>query len=195
MKTKFLIFLVTLFSIYSCSQSKTENSDDYIRKSLTAFVENIKEKKINSAVEFIYPRYFEVVQKEQMTQILNLTYNNPSIITEIQRFEIDKIEKPEKIKSEYYSIADYSFKMKLKINWNSIPNSGQAKSQIKEGLIKKYGNDNVQYFSDEDYYFINAKMKACAISSNEKDWTFLIVEPQYKPQLKSILPQKILNKF
>jgi len=195
MKTKFLILVISLFSIYSCSQNKTENTEYNIKKSLTAFIENMKEKKINSAVEFIYPRYFEVVSKEQMTQILNSTYNNPSILTEIQKFDIDKIEKPEKINSEYYSITDYSFIMKLKIDWNSFPNSEQIKSQIKDGLSKKFGSENIKYFSDEDYYIVNAKMKSCAISSNQKDWTFLILEPQYKPELESILPEKILEKF
>ena len=195
MKNKILILIISLFSVYSCSQTKSENFENDIKNSLTSFIINMKEKKINSAVEHIYPKYFEVISKEQMAQILNYTYNNPAIITEIQNYNIDKVEKPEKIESEYYSIVNYSFKMKLKIDWAKFSNSEQVKSQMQNSLFKKFGENNVEYSSNEDYYIIYAKMKSCAISSNQKDWKFIVLEPQYKSQLKNILPERILNKF
>lgn len=64
-----------------------------------------------------------------------------------------------------------------------------------DGLYKKFGKENVSYNSKGDYYLINSKMKACAISSNGKDWKFLILEESYKNKLNNILPKKILHKF
>jgi len=150
---------------------------------------------MDKAVEHIYPKYFKVVPKEQMKQILNFTYNNPAIKTTILDFKVLDIEKPEKINNEFFSFTNYGFKMNLKIDWTFFPNSQQIKTQMSDGLYKKFGKENVTYFSKDDYYIINAKMKACAVSSNGNDWKFVIIEKNYKPELAKILPERILNKF
>ena len=85
--------------------------------------------------------------------------------------------------------------MNFKMDWNSIPNGLNMKKAIIDGLYKKFGKENVSYNSKGDYYLINSKMKACAISSNGKDWKFLILEESYKNKLNNILPKKILDKF
>jgi hypothetical protein len=38
-------------------------------------------------------------------------------------------------------------------------------------------------------------MKTCAISKDKKYWKFVILEKEYKAQLKKVLPQKILDKI
>ena len=110
-------------------------------------------------------------------------------------FKATSIEKPEKINNEWFSIVNYSSKMNLKVDWNSIPNGQTMKKQINDGLYKKFGKANVTYISKGDYYLINSKMKACAISGNSKDWKFLILEESYKKNLNNILPKKIIDKF
>ncbi|UZT98141.1 hypothetical protein ODZ84_00800 [Chryseobacterium fluminis] len=68
------------------------------------------------------------------------------------------------------------------------------KKKIRNALISKYGQNNVKYIA-KNSYFVMANMKACAVSKDRKYWKFMILEKQYKPQLKNVLPQKILNKF
>ncbi|KFC22911.1 hypothetical protein [Chryseobacterium sp. FH1] len=192
MRKKLMIFLFSLLYTFAFSQNNYENT---IKKDLNSFVQNMKSKDMGKAVEYIYPKYFTVVPKEQMKQILNFTYNNPAFKTTILDFKIIDIDKPEKINSELFSFANYGFKMNLKIDWTSFPNSQQLKTQISDGLYKKFGKENVTYFSKEDYYVINAKMKACAVSHDGINWKFVIIEKDYKPQLVKVLPKKILDKF
>ncbi|MDQ0594483.1 hypothetical protein QFZ37_002852 [Chryseobacterium ginsenosidimutans] len=73
MKTKSLLFLFVLLSFVSFAQTKTNPDDAAIKKSLTYFVNSIKTKQIDHAVSCIYPKFFTIVSKEQMTQILNMT--------------------------------------------------------------------------------------------------------------------------
>ena len=195
MKTKILIILTFFFSIFSYSQQKQISYEDNIRKSLNSFIDNMKSKNINNAVEYIYPKYFKVVSKDQMKQILNITYNNPALNLKIIDFKITNVEKPEKISSELFSITHYSVKMNLKIDWQSIPNGQKMKTQINDGLYKKFGRDNVTYISNGDYYIINSKRRACGVSNNGKEWKFLIIEENYKPQLINVLPKKIIDKI
>lgn len=195
MKTKLFILIISFFSVLSCDKKLDVGYEQEIKKTLTAFIENIKSKKIEEAALYIYPKYLDQITREHMIYALNVSYNNPALAVDVKDFKIDKIDKPEKINDEYFSMVDYSFRMKFKADWNLIPNPEILKQKIGMGLEIKYGKENVQYFSKEDYYLINAKMKACAISKDGKDWKFLIVDGNDKLELMNILPEKILQKF
>ncbi|KUJ52882.1 hypothetical protein [Chryseobacterium sp. JAH] len=190
-KTRFFALLFILLSFISFAQTKVNTDDQAIRKSLVYFVNSIKYKKIDQAVECIYPKYFTIISKEQMTQLLNMTYNNPLLKVDVQDMKFGNIEKPELIDGEYYSIVNYF--PKLKCNVSAM--NENMKTKIGEAMISKYGKQNVKYLQNEGSYIINANMRACAISKDKKSWKFLILEKQYKPQLVKILPKKILNKI
>lgn len=191
MRTKSLLFLFVLLSCLSFAQAKAHPDEPAIRKSLTYFVNSIKARQIDRAVSCIYPKFFTVVPKDQMTQLLNMTYNNPFMKVEVQNLQVASVEKPELISGEYFSIASYF--LKLKCNVSSM--NDDMKKKISTVLIGKYGKNNVKYLTNEDTYLINAHMKACAVSKDRKYWKFVILEKEYKSQLVKVLPKKILDKF
>lgn len=191
MKTKSLLFLFALLSFISFAQTKTNTDDLAIKKNLTYFVNTIKTKKIDQSVNCIYPKFFTIVPKEQMTQILNLTYNNPFMKIDVQDLQFGDIEKPELISGEYFSIANYYLKMKC--NVNSL--NDEMKKQMNAALVSKYGKNNVKYLANEGSYLINANMKACAVSKDRKYWKFVILEKEFKTELTKILPKKVLDKI
>jgi len=191
MKTKSLVFLFVLLSLMTFSQTKTNPDDAAIKKSLTYFVNSIQSKQIDQAVSCIYPKYFNIVSKEQMMQILNMTYNNPFMKIELQDLKFGNIEKPELITGEYFSMTHYF--LKLKCNVSSL--NDDMKKKMNSALTAKYGANNVKYLGNEGSYLINATMKACAVSKDKKAWKFVILEKQYKKELVTILPKKILDKF
>jgi hypothetical protein len=191
MKTKSLLFLFVLLSFVTFAQTKANPDDAAIKKSLTYFVNSIKSKQIDQAVSCIYPKFFTIVSKEQMTQILNMTYNNPFMKIEVQNLQFGNIEKPELINGEYFSITNYF--LKLKCNVSSL--NDDMKKKMSSALTAKYGANNVKYLANEGSYLINANMKACAVSKDKKSWKFVILEKEYKPQLVKVLPKKVLDKF
>lgn len=195
MRIKLMVLVISLFSVLSFSQTKEIDYESGIKKEFTTFFESIKDKNIENAVNFIYPKYLNLIGREQMIKMLTLSYNNPAFIIDIQNFKMDNIEAPELIEGEYFSITNYSFKMQFKVDWKVIHNPELVKEKINGALVSKYGKENVVNFNNGDYYMIDAHMKACAVSKDEKKWKFLILEENYKPVLKGILPQKILDKF
>lgn len=191
MKTKSLLFLFIMLSLMAFSQTKANPDDAAIRKSLTYFVNSIQSKQIDQAVSGIYPKFFTIVSKDQMTQILNMTYNNPFMKIEVQDLKFGNIEKPELITGEYFSITHYF--LKLKCNVSSL--NDDMKKKMNGALTAKYGANNVKYLASESSYLINSAMKACAVSKDKKTWKFVILEKEYKKELVKILPRKILDKF
>jgi hypothetical protein len=191
MKTKSLLFLFVLLSFISFAQTKVNPDDAAIKKSLTYFINTIKAKKIDQSVNCIYPKFFTIVSKDQMTQILNMTYNNPFMKIDVQNLQFGNIERPELISGEYFSITNYSFK--LKCNVSSL--NDDMKKKINSALVNKYGKNNVKYSANEGTYLINANMRACAVSKDRKYWKFVIVEKEYKSQLVKVLPKKVLDKI
>ena len=191
MKTKSLLFLFVLLSMMTFSQTKSNPDDAVIKKSLTYFVNSIQSKQIDQAVSCIYPKFFTIISKEQMTQILNMTYNNPFMKIEVQDFKFGNIEKPELITGEYFSITRYF--LKLKCNVSSL--NDDMKKKMSSALTTKYGANNVKYLANESSYLINATMKACAVSKDRKTWKFVVLEKEYKKELVKILPKKVLDKF
>lgn len=191
MKTKSLFFLFILLSFISFAQTKANTDDLAIKKNLTYFVNTIKTKKIDQSINCIYPKFFTIVAKEQMTQIMNLTYNNPFMKIDVQDLQFGDIEKPKLISGEYFSIVNYYLKMKC--NVNSL--NDDMKKQMNAALIGKYGKNNVKYLADEGSYLINANMKACAVSKDRKYWKFVILEKEFKTELTKILPKKVLDKI
>lgn len=191
MKTKSLLLLFVMLSFMAFSQTRANPDDAAIKKSLTYFVNSIQSKKIDQAVSCLYPKFFTIVSKEQMTQILNMTYNNPFMKIEVQDLKFGTIEKPELITGEYFSITHYF--LKLKCNVSSL--NDDMKKKMSGALTAKYGADNVKYVASEGSYLINAGMKACAVAKDKKAWKFVMLEKEYKKELVKILPKKILDKF
>lgn len=191
MKTKlFVLFFASLFCI-SFASAQANPDDAAIKKSLTGFINSIKEKKISQGVNYIYPKFFTVIPKEQMAQILTMTYNNPFMKIDMSNLQFGAIEKPEKIGTEYFAIAPYFFT--LKCNVGSM--NDDMKKKIGDAFTQKYGKNNVKYLAAEGAYLVNARMKACAVSQDRKNWKFVILEQEYKPQLVKVLPKKILDKI
>ncbi|MEY8758889.1 hypothetical protein [Chryseobacterium tongliaoense] len=191
MKTKLLVFLFVLLSVVSFAQTKVNTDELAIKKSFTYFTNSIKNKKIDEAVNCIYPKFFNVVPKDQMKQILEMTYNNPFIKVDLLNLQFGTVEKPEPIDGEYFSVFNYLFSLKCNVS----AMNDEIKKKVSSALASKYGKNNVKYLASEGAYLINAYMKACAISKDKKQWKFVILEKQYKPELVKVLPQKILDKF
>lgn len=191
MKTKLITALFILISLFSFAQKKVNSDDQAIRKSMVYFANTIKYKKLDQTVDAIYPKFFTIVNKDQFTQMLNMTYNNPFVKIDVLDMKFISVGKPELVDGENFSITSYY--LKLKADVSSM--NEQMKKSVSEMLEKKYGKGSVEYLAKEDAYIINAPMKMVAVSKDKKDWKVVFADKEYKKQLTKVLPQKILDKL
>ncbi|ASW73870.1 hypothetical protein IQ37_17725 [Chryseobacterium piperi] len=195
MKTHFTVLIISFFSLFCYGQTKPANYEATINTSLATFIETLKAKKVDQAVGLIYPKYVNKVSRQQMFTVLNLVYNNPSLVLNIQNYKINKISTPELIDHEYFSITDYMLTMKFSIAWNTIHSNEETRSMVKEQLVNTYGRENVMYVKNGDYYAIKSPMKAVMISKDGNDWSIIPLENADQSQLKEVLPAAILEKI
>jgi hypothetical protein len=188
MKIKFLLGLFLLMSLLFSAQNNDQHA---ISKSFSSFLNQLKNRDIDKAVDNIYPKFFTVLPKDQMKMILNMTYNNPIMKVEIINYKVSQIGNIELVKGEYFSVVDYS----TRIRCNAEGMQDEMRNSIKNMLIQKYGKGSVVYYPKEMAYYINAKMKACAVSKDQKIWKFVLIENEFKPRLTKVLPKKILDKL
>ena len=191
MKTKLVTFLSIFISFFALAQNKSNVDDQAIRKSLVYFANTIKYKKIDQTVDCFYPKFFTVVNKEQFTQMLNMTYNNPFVKIDVLDMKFISVGKPELVDGENFSISSYY--LKLKADVSSM--NEEMKKSISEMLTKKYGKGSTEYLAKEGAYVINAPMKMVAVSKDKKDWKVVFADAEYKRQLEKVLPKKILDKL
>lgn len=189
-KTRLLMLACIIFSYISFAQAKVNNDDQAIRKSVVYFVNTIKYKKLDQTVECIYPKFFTGVPKDQFSQLLNMTYNNPFVKIEVQDMKFVSVEKPKLIEGEYFSVTNYH--LKLKCDAGSM--NDEMKKQIGEMLTKKYGKENVKLTKDGTFT-VNALTKTVAVSKDKKVWKVVMADKEYKPQLVKVLPKKVLDKI
>lgn len=191
MKTKLITALLIFISLFSLAQTKVNADDQAIRKSMVYFVNTIKYKKIDQTVECIYPKFFTVANKDQLTQMLNMTYNNPFVKIDVLDMKFISVGKPELIDGENFSISSYY--LKLKADVSSM--GEEMKKSISEMLTKKYGKGTVEYLAKEGAYVINAPMKMVAVSKDKKSWKVVFADAEYKKKLVKVLPKKILDQL
>lgn len=187
MKNKIFTFVLVLIFTFSFGQ----NDDQAIRKSVVYFANTIKYKQLDKTIDCIYPKYFTVVPKEQMTQLLNMTYNNPFVKVDVKDMKFASVGKPELVEGEYFSLVSYF--LKLRADVSSM--NDDMKKNISQMLSSKYGKDNIQYIAKEGAYIINAPMSVYAVSKDRKNWKIVLAEKEFKSQLTKVLPKKILDKI
>lgn len=190
-KTKFLTFAFIIFSVISFGQTKSNTDEQAIRKSVVYFANTIKYKKLDQTISSIYPKFFTVVPKDQVTQLLNMTYNNPFVKIDVLDMKFASVGTPELIDGEYFALTNYYLKLKADV---SSMNDDMRK-KIGEMLIAKYGKENAKFNAKEGSYVINAPMKAVVVSKDKKSWKLVLAEKEYKSQLTKILPKKILDQI
>lgn len=185
-----LTFALIMISYFSFAQNSAYADDQAIRKANVAFVNTIKYKKLNETVAATYPKFFTVRPKDQMIQMLNMTYSNPFLKVDIEDMKFTSVGKPELINGEYFSVSGYI----LKLRADASTLNDEMKKQISNMLTKKYGKENVKIASN-GLFAINAPMKAVAVSKDKKDWKILLGELESKTKLQKILPKQIIEKL
>ena len=186
---KILLIITLIFSLLSCSQEQLEKST--IKNDFEKYLLAVKNKKIDDAVNCIYPKFFDIVPKEQMKQMLEITYNNPQLGFIFKKYNIDDIKKIEHIKKEFYTTVNYTFDVELQLNSEELKSK---QSLIKDKLESKFGSDNIKFSNENQTFQIHSTKKAIGISKDGKtNWKFVVMENEYKPYLIKILPEKIIN--
>ena len=198
-KTILIIFSMIIFNV-SFSQTAKEN----LENDFNTYINLTSKQKFVESHDYIAEEYFKIFPKDQLIDMWKF-HNSNSSFNEPIRLESSKILKVEnikKIKKKYYSILTYSkfITMRFLTNEEIEEETKEAKKKrinsIKISLTQKYGNNNVVYNEETDFFEIHIEKSVCAISKNRnKNWKFATIEKEQKYLFEKIIPKEILNRI
>jgi len=190
-----LLLLGPGFSLSICAQDyKTE-----IEKDFAEYLNAITNKEFEKSMAYILPEFFEIFPREQMIQLMDQTFNDPSVEFEFKNPEILKVDDREEIEDKYYALLSYSHQMNMKI-YGQEDETAEAKSTriklTRMSLEQTFGLENVNYNPDTDFFEILSTKDVYAISDNgERDWKYLVIESEQIDILEQLIPGVLIDRL
>ena len=186
-----------LFAI--CSVGLAQDYKQNIEVEFTEYLNSIVNMEFEKSMEFITPEFFELVPKSQMIQLMEQTFNNPTMDFEIKNPKILAINDFQKIEGKYYSLLTYSNQLDIKMRSEEKETVEERKLRlnlINAAFGKTFGLENVIYNDEAEVFEIQSQKDVYAISINgETEWKFLVIEKNQKMILEKILPKELSEKI
>ena len=179
----FLLFL--LFIQFTIAQNLV--SKDSIIAKINEYNEAI-EKDMLKSLDFMYPKLFELVSKEEFENSINAMKNDENIDIGFKNRKLNNISEIIDYQGIKYSIVDYSY-----VLFMGFKNENR---EILEMTLKfqeeKYGKENVILRDSTFEIKINNKMFAI-LDPIYKEWKLLEFKKDKREILEKIIPKKALK--
>lgn len=183
----YFIFTIAISSLTSYSQDyKARIKEQFLRYSALLVA-----KEFRASTEYLNPAFFTLVSKDQLVQVMEMTFNNPSIEFEFAQPEVEAIQDKQKINGVDYAKFGYTNVMKMRVK--SQEGKTLDTSATRKRLETQFGQGNVSYDNKSGFYQVVVHKNVVANSSNNADWKFVVIEERQKAMLERILPKEVLQ--
>lgn len=183
------LFLICLLSTLSFFANAQSYKDD-VKKQFLEYANLLVKKDFAGSVEYLNPAFLTIVPKAQLVKVLEQTYNNPNIDFNIEQATVLSVEDKKKIAGQDYVNLRYS--NYLNMHFKSPEGKRIDTAAVKTRLETQFGQGNVTYNSQTDFFHILVFKNVVANTADNKKWTFVVVEDKQKPMLEKILPKELL---
>ena len=189
---KNIITTLTLFiGVIGFGQGVEVQSE--IKEDFSNYYKLISEKKIDDALNYLNPKLFELIPREQMKNLMETVYKMPNIEYKTGIPTFLKFEELKKIENENY--VKFFIISPLEMKFKDIENTAEKISQMTKNFEMKFGAGNVKFDKESGFYKINAEKIIIANSKNNlSEWKFVTVDnPKMKILLEKIIPSELIN--
>lgn len=148
----------------------------------------ISAKKIDSALNYSNPKFFELIPRDQMKNLMEAVYKLPNVEYKTGIPTFLKVEELKKINNTNY--VKFYIRSPIEMKFTDTENSEDKILAITKNLEQKFGAANVKYDKPTGFFKINAEKIIIASSTDEnQNWKFLTVDnPRMKTILEKIIP-------
>jgi hypothetical protein len=181
------LILLTAFVTFS---SYGQAYKDDVKTQFLEYTNLLMKKEFEKSVDYLNPAFFTIIPKAQLLKIMEQTYNNPNIDFEIEQPTIINIQDKKNIDGKDYVQLKYS--NYLKMRFKSQDGKTGDTTLTKKALEKQFGDGNVSYDAQTNFYRFLVYKNVIANSIGNKKWTFIVVEDKQRPILEKILPKELL---
>ena len=199
---KKLLFVLSIFVLCACgsSKKKVESSDNSssLERRLTEFMKLNEEMNFEKIMDYIYPKAFSIVPRNQLLQAMKEGYANNVVKIKLDSMKVDKIYPTFEMGNGYYAKITYNMTMLLKLthSTDSIETNDISQSElIRASMAKKYGDDNVSI--DEATGLIRIRTTDQMIAVRDKsveNWCFVNLNKE-DSLINKIFSKEVLDKI
>jgi len=191
---KIVLMLFLIIGALTNAQNKNINID----KDFIDYNEFILNKDFEKAVEYVPQDFFKLIPKDQMIIFMGQALNNPDLEIIADAPQDIKYGEVVLMQDKYYSIITYFYNLKMKFNDLELTGNQEEDEQsislTKIALEQSFGEGNVIFNSETNFFEIHAIKKAVGISDDGNlDWKFLVIEQNQKPFLDKIFSPEVVN--
>ena len=189
---KKLILLTGLFLSLNFTFAQTVKQN--VERDFIEYSRLVSENKIEEALEYTNPKFFELIPKEKVKNLMEAVFNMPNIEYKIYSPKILEISDVKRINNiDYVKIITIS---SIDMKFTNIDSSDKSKLLlIQNSFESKFGKGHVVYDKASGFFKIKTNKEIIASSTDDQNnWKFVIIDnPRMKALLEKIVPAELLD--
>lgn len=194
-------FLLVFISIVGVASAQKSNPAKEISASLLIYSELMEQGRIDTALGFMYPKFFDVFPRNIIAESMDKAFNDTLMGFSFGKISIQKISKPVKENNIQYVLVDYGMKTKMFYKKPLADNPAQEKSifELSEDMIKQtYGAENVTGDLATRSFTIQMNNRMIAVNDPKygNRWWFIEKKDELKTMvIDKVIPATVWNKL
>ncbi len=186
-----LLFLLLSSIAVAWAQSDKEAA---IRQRLDEYFRATEAKDWNKVVDMVYPKLFNLVEKEDMVQLFADMEGN-GMVFQMKDFVVHDISKPVTHEGERFALVGYSAGMNIRFTSAAYRDSSMVES-LRTTFSATYGDENVRYNKEDNSFDIQADKSMFAIApEGSAEWAFMENNPGQAGLLGALIPETVKEKL
>ena len=188
--------LTLLFFIALCCLSTLAQRDTSLQRRLDAYLAANKQLDFEKLMDYIHPKLFDIVPREQMIELFKSIFDNPQMMISMDSMSVIGVSKSFNFKGAEYKKVDYYLRMSLRFKDSTVLKDQDRVSEIQEQVKTSMSAEKIRYVPQNNSLAIDAKKIMFAIKDNPRtQWMFVGYEPQQREMMKALVPEEVLTNF
>ncbi|TBN14726.1 hypothetical protein [Hyunsoonleella pacifica] len=186
---RFLTTLVLLFLFTTSIFSQSHKVE--IEKEAQAYYDLMTNMNIDGFLDYMYPKVFDMVPKEQMKTGMEQMFNSPEMKIEFISNEVKSVSDQKEVDGVNYAMVYYNSKMRmtfLTIKDNSEEERKAYLDMMKTSMANQFGAENVT---------VDVATTSVVVNNDPQydGWKFLGNEKNMAAMVNSIIPEAVRSRL
>ncbi|TBM99377.1 hypothetical protein EYD45_15575 [Hyunsoonleella flava] len=190
---RFLTTLVLAFLFSASVFSQSHKAE--IQKEAQNYYNLMTDMNIDGFLDYMYPKVFEMVTKEQMKTGMEQMFNSPQMKIEFISNDVKSISDEKEVDGVNYAVVYYNSKMRMTfLTEKDKPEADRQAylDMMKTNMAAQFGAENVTVDVATTSVVINNDASMFAINDPQYDgWKFLGNEKNMAAMVNSMIPEAV----
>lgn len=185
----FFVLSAVLLSTMLIGQASV-NSD--IQATLDGFIEQSNNQDWNKAFDYMYPKMFDQVSKQDLVDMMKSTAEDGMSI-KVSDVRITSTSAPLEVGGETFVRVEYDSKMMVKIKAGSVYDYPKSTFAMKEQFENNFGASNVKWDEDNKEFAVQAKKSMMAINTGAAGWKMVEINMDQPTLMEHLFSPEVMD--